>query len=186
MKRHNKGKSRGRPTKYTDDTPDQAYKLCLLGATDKELADFFDISVQTLNNWKKNKIEFAMALRKGKEIADSEIADRLYQRALGFSCKAVKVFNDKGTPLIVNYTEHYPPDMNAIIFWLRSRQPQKWRDKPLKEADIVSKERFKGIRRTIIAPSRSLLRCKRQDEKTNSERLSPQLAYSVEQKNVAP
>jgi hypothetical protein len=32
---------RGRPTKYKEEYNEQAYKLCLLGATDKELADFF-------------------------------------------------------------------------------------------------------------------------------------------------
>lgn len=32
----------GRPTKYKEEYTDQAYKLCLLGATDKEMADFFE------------------------------------------------------------------------------------------------------------------------------------------------
>ena len=42
----------GRPTKYKDEYCEQAYKLCLLGATDKEMADFFQVSLSTLNLWK--------------------------------------------------------------------------------------------------------------------------------------
>ena len=33
----------GRPTDYDDAFPEQARKLCQLGATDMELADFFDV-----------------------------------------------------------------------------------------------------------------------------------------------
>jgi hypothetical protein len=25
--------------------------------------------------------------------------------------------------------EHYPPDTTACIFWLKNRQPQRWRDR---------------------------------------------------------
>jgi len=42
----------GRPTDYKEDFNEQAYKLCLLGAIDKDLADFFDIAESTLNEWK--------------------------------------------------------------------------------------------------------------------------------------
>ena len=39
----------GRPTKYKEEYAEQAYKLCLLGAKDKEMADFFQVSLSTLN-----------------------------------------------------------------------------------------------------------------------------------------
>lgn len=44
----------------------QALKLCLLGATDKELADFFSVSEQTLNKWKKDYPEFLESLKREK------------------------------------------------------------------------------------------------------------------------
>jgi hypothetical protein len=43
----------GRPTKYQPEFAEQAYKLCLLGATDPEMADFFEVCVATVQNWKK-------------------------------------------------------------------------------------------------------------------------------------
>ena len=44
-------KKRGRKSEYRIEYADQALKLCLLGATDKELAEFFSVSEQTLNKW---------------------------------------------------------------------------------------------------------------------------------------
>ena len=63
-------KKRGRKSEYRIEFSDQALKLCLLGATDKELAEFFSVSEQTLNKWKKDYPEFLESLKKGKNIAD--------------------------------------------------------------------------------------------------------------------
>jgi hypothetical protein len=89
---------RGRPTAYKKEYNEQAYKLCLLGATDKEMADFFGVSEVTFNAWKKNHPEFLKSLKKGKEIADANVASRLYERAMGYSHPEEKIFNDNGKP----------------------------------------------------------------------------------------
>ncbi len=119
----------GRPSKYRPEFVEQTKKLCRLGATDKELSDFFSVSSQTLNAWKVEYPEFLDALKKGKEISDAEVAQKLFHRAIGYKHKAVKIFNQQGVPLIVDYTEHYPPDTTACIFWLKNRRPDLWRDK---------------------------------------------------------
>ena len=134
----NKG---GRPTKYKEEYAEQAYKLCLLGATDKELADFFNVEEQTINNWKKdeegNETEFFESLKRGKHIADAEVANSLYQRAKGYEHPEDKIFNNDGEPLIVPTTKHYPPDTGAAMAWLKNRQPDKWREK--QEIDHTTK-----------------------------------------------
>lgn len=122
-----------RPTRYRPEFAEQALKLCRLGATDKELADFFGTTESTLNRWKKSHPEFCASLKAGKQVADAEVADKLFRRATGYSHDAVKIFNDEGTPLIVPYTEHYPPDTTACIFWLKNRRPDLWRDKVQQE-----------------------------------------------------
>ena len=127
-------KKRGRKSEYKIEYADQALKLCLLGATDKELAEFFSVSEQTLNKWKKDYPEFLESLKKGKSIADANVASRLYNRAIGYNCKATKFAASEGKIAdSKEYTEHYPPDTTAAIFWLKNRQPEKWRDK--KEVD---------------------------------------------------
>lgn len=126
----------GRPTDYKDEYCEQVEKLCRLGATDEEIADFFDVHVDTVYEWKSVHCEFSEAIKRGKTLADANVADRLYQRAMGYSHDAVKIFPDGGKdekgnkePLVVPYTEHYPPDTAAAIFWLKNRQRKKWRDK---------------------------------------------------------
>lgn len=121
----------GRPTKYKPEYAEQAYKLCLLGATDKEMADFFGVNEDTVHEWKKVHAEFSESTTRGKQAADAEVAERLFKRALGYSHEAVKIFMPSGAekPVYAAYTEHYPPDTQAASLWLRNRQPGKWRDK---------------------------------------------------------
>ncbi|GKV89289.1 terminase [Pectobacterium carotovorum] len=122
----NKG---GRPSAYREEFAEQARKLCLLGATDKELAEFFEVSEATINNWKLVHYEFLESIKRGKQIADGEVADRLYQRAMGFIAPDIdiRVIENKivETPL----EKYYPPDTAAAIFWLKNRQKDKWREK---------------------------------------------------------
>ena len=121
----------GRPSQYREEYNEQARKLCLLGATDKELADFFGVSVVTLNNWKSQVPEFLSSIKEGKEIADATVADRLFKRATGYEHKAVKIVADAKTGMdhTVEYIERYPPETTACIFWLKNRQKDKWRDR---------------------------------------------------------
>src|SRR5690606_21525869 len=73
----------GRPSLYRPEYAEQARKLCLLGATDKQLADFFNVTEQTINGWKIDFPEFFESLRAGKMKADAEVASKLYDRAIG-------------------------------------------------------------------------------------------------------
>lgn len=129
-----------RPTEYKDEYCEQVEKLCKLGATDVEIADFFEVDERTITNWKTEHPEFFLSIKKGKTLADANVADRLYQRAMGYTHDAVKIFptggekedaegNKEKGPLVVPYKEHYPPDTAAAIFWLKNRQRKKWRDK---------------------------------------------------------
>lgn len=124
----------GRPTKYKKEYDDQAFKLCLLGATDKEIADFFDVAESTINEWKLEFPEFSESLKKGKTLADANVGQRLYERALGFEhdseeIKVVSMGKEGSEIERVPIRKIYPPDTVAAIFWLKNRQPSKWRDK---------------------------------------------------------
>ena len=120
-----------RPSKYRAEFADQARKLCLLGATDADMADFFEVAVSTIAKWKIDHPEFSDALKSGKAMADATVADRLFKRATGYEHEAVKIVADAktGAEHVVPYTERYPPDTTACIFWLKNRQPDKWRDR---------------------------------------------------------
>lgn len=121
--------ARGRPSKYKPEYAEQAYKLCLLGATDKDLANFFEVDEATINRWKDAHPDFCKSLKAGKEDADATIAKSLYHRAKGYEHPEDKIFLHEGKPVIVSTIKHYPPDPTSMIFWLKNRQPQKWRDR---------------------------------------------------------
>lgn len=120
---------RGRPTAYNIDYNDQAHKLCLLGATDAELADFFNVNIDTIYEWKKVYQDFSEAVTRGKIIADAEVANSFYNRAKGYDLPSEKVFQYEGGIIRADTTTHYPADPGAALNWLKNRQPDKWRDK---------------------------------------------------------
>lgn len=119
-----------RPTSYREEYAEKARKLCLLGLTDVQLAEVFDVTEKTLNNWKHAHPEFFQSLKAGKEIADGEVAASLYSRACGYSHLEEKVFCTNGEITTHETIKHYPPDTAAAFIWLKNRQPQIWRDKP--------------------------------------------------------
>lgn len=125
----------GRPTKYKPEYDDLAYHMALLGATDERLAAAFDVSVDTIAEWKLVHPNFSDALRKGKDEADAQVVKSLYQRAMGYEHPAVKIItvangNNQGSEVVeVPYVERYPPDTTAAIFWLKNRQRATWRDR---------------------------------------------------------
>ena len=116
--------------KYKPSYAKEAYKLCLLGYTDEDLANHFSVTERTINNWKKDFTTFFQSIMRGKGLADAEVAEALYRRATGYSHKAVKIFNNQGEIITEEFIQHYPPDTQAASLWLRNRQPKKWRDKP--------------------------------------------------------
>ena len=140
----------GRPTDFKNEYIDLGYKFCLLGATDIDLARFFDVCEATINNWKRDQPEFLESIKRGKHEADANVADRLYQRALGFEHDSEEIKVVEGSIERVPIRKVYPPDPTSIIFWLKNRQPEKWRDKQevenKHEGEII-------ITRRVITPN---------------------------------
>ncbi len=108
---------------------EQARAMCQLGATDFDLADFFEVSWRTIKRWESQHPEFNAALKRGKEAADDRVERSLYSRATGYTFDSIKVFNNDGIITKVPVIEHVPPDVTACIFWLKNRRSAEWRDK---------------------------------------------------------
>ncbi|WP_079246883.1 hypothetical protein [Sphingomonas turrisvirgatae] len=148
----------GRPTAYRDEFVEQAKKLCELGATDMELADFFEVDVSTIYRWKIAHPEFCEALIAGKDACDDRVERSLYNRAVGYSFPAVKIFMPANAeaPVYAPYTEHVPPDTGAAMSWLKNRRGDKWREKS--EVDVTVTDRA-----TLIAEARKRVANGKQD-----------------------
>ena len=120
----------GRPPRYKPEYAEQANKLCQLGATDADLASFFEVSTVTIWRWAGRYEEFCNALKTGKSVADERVERSLYHKAVGYTFDAVKIFMPSGAkaPVHASYREHVPPDTTACIFWLKNRRRQQWCD----------------------------------------------------------
>ena len=118
-----------RPTDYREEYAEQARKLCLLGYTDKQLADFFNVSEQTINTWKIKHPQFLESIKRGKEIADVNVVESLYKRAIGIEYDEIELKTDGKVKSKRVVKKFIPPDTTAQIFWLKNRQPKSWRDK---------------------------------------------------------
>ncbi len=122
-------KAMGRPSKYRPEFVEQAKKLCRLGATDLEIADFFGITVRTLFNWKNEHDDFFHALNESKTIPDERVERSLFHRAIGYEHDEVDIRVIDHQIVKTQIRKYYPPDTTACIFWLKNRRPDLWRDK---------------------------------------------------------
>lgn len=119
----------GRPSKYSPDILPQVRFLAKKGCTDKDLAEFFEVNIDTIHEWKKKHPEFSDTLKEAKLEADSAVERSLFERATGYSHPEDKIFQYEGCPVVVPTVKHYPPDTAAAIFWLKNRKPEQWREK---------------------------------------------------------
>jgi hypothetical protein len=117
------GNKGGRPGLYEQEKHcSLVYRLALLQATDKEMADALEIELSTFERWKLEHPEFKESIREGGVRADAKAAERLFNRACGYEREAVKIFQYEGQPVIVPYQEHIPADTKAAHLWLMNRQ----------------------------------------------------------------
>lgn len=83
------------------------------GLTDEQIAYNMGIATGTLYRWKNEHSEIREALKESKEIADLAIENALYNKALA-------------------------GDTTAMIFWLKNRKSNEWRDKQVVDANVDS------------------------------------------------
>jgi hypothetical protein len=121
--KENKG---GRPTKYLKQYDFIAELAGRAGFTDEQLATLFQVSESTINLWKQKSPEFSESLKRGKENIDDQVEASLLKRAMGFRRRVEKLDKDG---CVHEIWEELPPDPVSMIFWLKNRRKDKWRDK---------------------------------------------------------
>jgi hypothetical protein len=129
--------------KYQEEFARHAYYFTLMGCTLVQLAQVFEVTVETINTWQNKYPKFRKAIIKGRDLADAKVAKALYEAALGYShpdkviiSNKQREFDSKGRtirewvePLEVDTVKHYPPNVTAAIKWLKARQPEVWSDR---------------------------------------------------------
>lgn len=115
------------------------------GLSEEQISKNMGISRSTLKEWKQKYPAISATLKKGKEVADIEVENALFKRATGYEVEETKVeIDSNGKKHMVKITKHIAPDPTSIIYWLKNRRPEKWRDKPMpvkateQEMDLLS------------------------------------------------
>lgn len=87
------------------------------GLTEAQIAGNMGISARTLLNWRKRSVPIFLALKRGKEVSDYEVENALFKSAL-------------------------EGNVTAMIFWLKNRRPDKWRDRQDAKVDLTEMVRI--------------------------------------------
>jgi hypothetical protein len=134
----------GRPSLYKPEYVDDVEVFCREGAIDQDIANHYGVHVDTIYEWKKVYPEFSEAIKRGKAKPDREVAGKLIDRAMGakftvqkevklksvkYDPKTFKKISEDERVEVVTLLMEAPPDTPAIIFFLKNRRPDLWRDK---------------------------------------------------------
>lgn len=109
---------------------------CAMSAmTNFEIASYFGVKEETLNEWVMKDPEFAIAMRLPRELADDRVEKALYARAVGYSFASEEIkITEEGTVHRAAVVKHIPPDVQAGFIWLKNRRG--WKDKLDVDANI--------------------------------------------------
>lgn len=102
------------------------------GLTLEQIAKKMGVSYVTLFNWKEKDEQIFEALSNGKEVADYQVENALFQRCIGMDISETKVIIKPRADGSLSTTEektikHIMPDVTACLAWLNNRQSTKWK-----------------------------------------------------------
>lgn len=127
-------KKGGRPTKYHKSFDRIAYELCRRhGYTNEKLADVLGIGLTTLKEWERRHKGFQAAVRQGKDEFDCEqVESALLKRAKGFVRRKLikRTYFKRGRERTETreVLEEVAGNVEAERFWLKNRNPQRWKE----------------------------------------------------------
>lgn len=122
----------------TEDGLTMLYGWAREGLTDEQIAHNIGVTGRTFSDWKARFPSISSTLKKGKAPVDIQVENALLKRAMGYTVtETVKEVYREGdtkngkviSSHIREITKEIPPDVGAIIFWLKNRRPGRWRDK---------------------------------------------------------
>lgn len=113
-------------TKWAPDKIEEARNMALLGYSEADMARVWGISTPTIDLWKKLYPEFQKALKDGKSPANAKVVASLYKKAIGYFEyeEVVKIYKGKAVKMRVK--KYYPPDTEAIKYFLSCKEREKW------------------------------------------------------------
>lgn len=106
------------------------------GLIDEQIAKNMGVAYSTFKEWKKRFPDLSDVLKRSKEVVDREVENALFESARGFIYEEEAVTN---TGEVVTVKKYSKPNVTAIIFWLKNRKRNEWRDKQEIEQEITQR-----------------------------------------------
>lgn len=104
-------------------------RLAGLGLNDKQIAQFLDITQDTLISWRNKYQVVRRALENARLDRDLKVVDALYQRAIGYEHDHEDIRVAGGEVIITPVKKHVQPDVRAQEIWLYNRMPEQWKSR---------------------------------------------------------
>lgn len=117
---------RGRKTLFKEEMIKEGYRLGALGLTMGEIADFWNVRRQTLYLWAEKRPDFMDTIKRGRDEADVTVIQALLKEAKN-------------------------GNVAGIIFWLKNRQPKKWRQKQEAISISVSAQANAEVKTNVLS-----------------------------------
>jgi hypothetical protein len=118
------------------------------GATHSQIADMFKTSRMAVERWIEKFPEFADAVKRAKAESVARVEKTLYQKATGYEKEVEEIVKRRdGTVETVKTLKHVAPDTTSIIFFLKNRERDDWRD--VYRPDYTNED-FRGSQLPII------------------------------------
>lgn len=108
------------------------------GLTLEQIAHNTGVADSTFREWRERFPAIATALKISRELADIEVENALYKRAIGYEYEEETIEDGPKGMRIIHTKKKMAPDVTAQIFWLKNRKTDVWRDRKdvaLQEAD---------------------------------------------------
>ncbi len=119
----------GRKTGYAKAYASIARQRTRSGATLFEIATELNVSLPTIFRWANQFPEFRDSIVLGRSEGGDRSVRSLFERANGYTYEVEKIGFYKGRVVRAKTWEHVPPDVTALSFWLRNRDPDHWRER---------------------------------------------------------
>lgn len=157
-------KKRGSPSTIDKISKEKIKKLALAGWTDAQIADLFGFTAKGFQDYRAKHQKFFLSLIDWKREADAKVERCLYQRAIGYKIREVHFerITLGGLPKQVDEShveetkveafktrvieKEVAPDVTAQQFWLKNRQPDKWRENGLNRGNTETHVHLTNIK----------------------------------------
>jgi len=100
-----------------------------------EAAKRVGVPARQLRRWIKEHPELRAAIAAGERTTDAQVIQALYNRATGVDVEDSELWLEQKDgrgrrKKMKKGKRHLPPNIYAIMFWLRNRLPEQWGDRP--------------------------------------------------------